>query len=89
MKVCWSIESQNAQIQNQGLKWKRQPTLELVFEFGRDAIELILNQNLNWGLDSINKKLWTNLEIETFWRLFLLNETTCFVQNDDVSFTVP
>jgi len=28
------------------------------------------------------------LEIDTFWRPFLLNETTCFVQNDIVSLTV-
>jgi hypothetical protein len=28
------------------------------------------------------------LEIDTFWRPFLLNDTTCFVQNDIVSLTV-
>jgi len=42
LKVCWLIEVQNAQIQKQGPKWKTQPTLGLAFEFGRDAIELIL-----------------------------------------------
>jgi hypothetical protein len=42
LKVCWSIEGQNAQIQNQEPNWKRRPTLELIFELGRDEIELIL-----------------------------------------------
>jgi hypothetical protein len=41
LKVCWSIECQNAQIQNQGLKWKRRPTSGSTLEFDRDAIELI------------------------------------------------
>ena len=42
LKVCWSIEDQNTQIQNHELKWKRRPTLGLAFEFGKDVIELIL-----------------------------------------------
>jgi hypothetical protein len=42
LKVCWSIESQNTQIQNQELKWKEQWTSGLAFEFDRDVIELIL-----------------------------------------------
>jgi hypothetical protein len=42
LEVCWSIEGQNAQIQNQEPKWKEQSTLGLAFEFGRDVIELIL-----------------------------------------------
>ena len=41
LKVYWSIESQNPQIQTKGLKWKRQINLGLMIEFGRDAIELI------------------------------------------------
>jgi hypothetical protein len=28
------------------------------------------------------------LKIDTFWHLFLLNETTCFFQNDVVPFTI-
>jgi hypothetical protein len=60
LKVCWSIKDQNAQIQNQGLKWKRWPISRLTFKFGRDATELILKikiaiedlieQIKNWGL---------------------------------------
>jgi hypothetical protein len=57
LKVCWSIEGQNIQIQNQGSKWNRLPTLGLMFEFGKDAIELILKINISiedlieiWGL---------------------------------------
>jgi hypothetical protein len=42
LKVYWSIEGQNAQIQNQGSKWKKQSSSGLTFEFGRDAIESIL-----------------------------------------------
>ena len=42
LKVCWTIEGQNAQIQNQELKWKGRLTSELTFKFDRDAIELIL-----------------------------------------------
>jgi hypothetical protein len=42
LKVCWSIECQNAQIQNQEPNWKRRQTLELIFELGRDEIKLIL-----------------------------------------------
>jgi hypothetical protein len=41
MKVYWSIEGQNTEIQNQGLKWKEGPTSGSMLEFGRDAIVLI------------------------------------------------
>jgi hypothetical protein len=42
LKVFWSIECQNAQIQNQEPEWKEQSTSGLAFECGRDVIELIL-----------------------------------------------
>ena len=42
LKVCRSIECQNAQIQNQEPNLKRRQTLELIFELGRDEIKLIL-----------------------------------------------
>jgi hypothetical protein len=42
LEVCLSIEGQNAQIQNQGSKWKGWATSGLTFEFGKDAIKLIL-----------------------------------------------
>jgi hypothetical protein len=55
LEVCWSIEGQNAYIQNQRSKGKKRPTSGLTFGFGRDAIELvfkikILNEDLfgNW-----------------------------------------
>jgi hypothetical protein len=46
LEVCWPIEGQEAQIQNQEPKWKREPTLGLVIEFGKDAIELILKNKI-------------------------------------------
>jgi hypothetical protein len=33
LEVCWSIEGQNAQFYNQGLKWNRRWTLGLTIEF--------------------------------------------------------
>ena len=47
LEVCWLIEGQNIQIQNHGAKWKRQPTSGLAFEFGKDAIELILKMKIS------------------------------------------
>jgi hypothetical protein len=53
LKVYWSIEGQNTQIQIQWLKWKRRPTSRPTIEFGRDAIELIFKIKIyNWGLES-------------------------------------
>jgi len=42
LELCWSIKGQNAQIQNQWSKWKRQRTSRMTFEYDRDAFELIL-----------------------------------------------
>ena len=41
-QVYWSIEGQDAQIQNQGSKWKKRSSSGLTFDFGKDAIESIL-----------------------------------------------
>jgi len=42
IEVSLLIKGQNAQIQNQWSKWKRQPTSELTIGFGKDAIDLII-----------------------------------------------
>jgi len=71
IKVYWSIEGQNAQIQNQGL----------TIEVGMDAIELIVKIKIAfWGLKWTKDELRTNLKVDVFWCHFYLNETTCFVQ---------
>ena len=53
LKVCWSIDGQNAQIQNQRPKWKKRPTSCLASKFDRDTIELILKSQLRTGLNKL------------------------------------
>ena len=70
LEVCWIIEGQNAQIQNQGLKWKGGLTSELTFKFGRDTIELILKIKI-----SIEDWFGNKDFLESF--SFKLNNTFC------------
>jgi len=47
LEVYWSIEGQIAQIQNQGLKWKRWPTSGQCWNLARMQLNWFLNQNCN------------------------------------------
>jgi len=79
----------DAQIQKQWSKRKMRLILGLTFEFDKVAIELILKIKIAIEDWIEQKKNWKLIrKFDNFWCIFLLNETTRFVQNNVVSLTI-